>query len=75
MEPSKDIFKCHSSLDKQFLRFLIKLLKEENINAWLDEGELNTGDSLIQRITTAIDKTPYFSKSAPYAHNACKISM
>lgn len=45
------IFVSHSSLDKPFVKKLIKSLSTEKINCWLDENEINVGDDLSKIIT------------------------
>jgi len=53
------IFLSHSSKDKFFVRELAIRLKEYGIKVWLDEAELNIGDSLIQKIGQAIDEADF----------------
>lgn len=54
------IFLCHSSKDKFFVRELAERLNEVGIKVWIDEAELNVGDSLTQIIGNAINKCDYF---------------
>ncbi|MCK4295243.1 MAG: toll/interleukin-1 receptor domain-containing protein [Candidatus Marinimicrobia bacterium] len=54
------IFLSHSSKDKFFVRELAERLNEVGIKVWIDEAELNVGDSLTQMIGNAIDKCDYF---------------
>jgi len=49
------IFISYSHLDKDFVTELASSLVKSNANVWVDEWELNVGDSLIDRIQTAIE--------------------
>ncbi len=51
------LFLCHSSKDKKFVRQLATDLNELDVLVWLDEWELQVGDSLHGCIGTAIDKS------------------
>ena len=53
------VFLSYSSADKLFVRKLTQRLCEEGIAIWLDERQLEVGDSLIERIAEAIDKIDY----------------
>ena len=44
------VFFCHAHEDKVFVRELAKRLREKGIDAWLDEWELQPGDSLRRKI-------------------------
>jgi hypothetical protein len=52
-------FLCHSTKDKPFVRRLARRLKLEGVTVWLDEAEINVGDSLTEKIGSAIDKTDF----------------
>jgi hypothetical protein len=54
------IFVSHSSSDKSFVRKLAVDLLHEGLPVWLDEWELEIGDSLIQRIYDGIDGGSHF---------------
>jgi hypothetical protein len=58
-ENSKSIFMSHSSKDKFFVRTLAEHLEKSGINVWLDEAEINIGDSLTEKIGEAIESTDY----------------
>lgn len=58
-EYSKSIFMSHSSKDKFFVRTLAQHLRGSGINVWLDEAEINIGDSLTEKIGEAIENTDY----------------
>lgn len=53
------IFLSHSSIDKDFVRSLKSNLEKEGIDVWLDEAELEVGDSLVEKIAKAIFKVKY----------------
>ena len=48
------VFLSHNSKDKPFVRKLAARLGDEGIVVWLDEAVLNIGDSLIDKISEAI---------------------
>ena len=54
-----DIFLCHSSKDKDFVRKLAGDLLELSVVAWFDEWELEPGDSLFDCIGKALEKSVY----------------
>jgi hypothetical protein len=56
---SKSIFMSHSSRDKFFVRTLAEHLINYGINVWIDEAEINIGDSLTEKIGKAIESTDY----------------
>lgn len=53
------VFLAHSSRDKRFVRNLSDRLKQRNLHVWVDEAELNIGESLVGKIFTAIDTADY----------------
>jgi len=53
------VFLSHNSKDKSWVRKLATRLTADGIVAWLDEAELNIGDSLIDKISAAIDEMKY----------------
>lgn len=55
------IFLCHSSKDKFFVRELAGKLSAAGVRVWLDEAEINIGDSLTAKIGQAIDQMNYFA--------------
>lgn len=55
----KSIFMSHSSKDKFFVRTLTEHLRGYGIKVWLDEAEINIGDSLTERIGEAIENTDF----------------
>ena len=60
MEANKpDLFLCHSSADKRFVRQLANDLSTLDVNPWFDEWELAPGDSLHESIGAALEKSAY----------------
>lgn len=55
-----EIFLCHSSKDKFFVRMLAARLRERGVRVWLDEAEMRVGDSLTARLGSAIQTAEYF---------------
>jgi hypothetical protein len=55
------VFLSHSHPDKPFVRQLAADLNAFGVQVWLDEAEINVGDSLIEKISTAIDNVDYLA--------------
>ena len=53
------IFLSHSHKDKSFSKKLANDLSKLEIRVWLDEAEINIGDSLIEKISSGIDEMEY----------------
>jgi hypothetical protein len=53
------IFLSHNHRDKSFVRVLAQDLSAMGIRVWLDEAELKVGDSLITKVSEAIDEMTY----------------
>ena len=53
------VFLSHSHKDKPFARKLCERLKAHGIRTWLDEAEMQIGDSLISKIESAIRESAY----------------
>ncbi|MGA7563784.1 MAG: toll/interleukin-1 receptor domain-containing protein [Desulfobaccales bacterium] len=56
---TKSIFLSHSSKDKFFVRTLADHLRKYGIKVWIDEAEINIGDSMTDKIGQAIETTDY----------------
>jgi hypothetical protein len=59
MGKPKSIFLSHSSKDKFFVRELGERLNEFDVDVWIDEAEINIGDSLQEKIGSAIENSDY----------------
>lgn len=53
------IFLSHNHSDKPFVRELASYLKQSGIEAWVDEAEIKIGDSLIDKVGTAIKENAF----------------
>lgn len=53
------VFLSHNSNDKPFVRKLAKDLQEKGHVVWIDEAEINIGDSLVEKIREGLDKVDY----------------
>lgn len=56
LSPLGKVFVSHSSLDKRFVRRLVKRLADEGFETWLDEKELRAGDALGAEIAKALSQ-------------------
>jgi len=54
-----NVFLSHSSKNNRFAKRLAFDLMRHNIDVWIDEAELQIGDSLIEKIGDAIDEVDY----------------
>jgi hypothetical protein len=53
------IFLSHSSKDKFFARKIAQELQAHGVRVWIDEAEINVGDSLTEKIGSAIHETEF----------------
>jgi TIR domain len=53
-EPSYRLFICHASEDKHEARKIARSLKGLEADVWLDEWEIQVGDSIVQKINEAL---------------------
>lgn len=53
------IFLSHSHTDKPFARRLATDLRKAGHGVWIDEAEINIGDSLIEKIRNGLDQVDY----------------
>jgi len=54
-----NVFLSHSHSDKPFARRLAKELEAAGHGVWIDEAEIDIGDSLIEKIRNGIDQVDY----------------
>jgi hypothetical protein len=55
----RSVFLSHSHADKEFVKKLANDLSQKGIRVWRDEAEMKVGDSLLDKISEAIDETDY----------------
>jgi hypothetical protein len=55
------VFLSHSSKDKTSVRRLAYDLRERGIEVWLDEWQINVGDSISQKIEMGIDESGFIA--------------
>ncbi len=53
------VFLSHNSKDKPWVRLLAQRLISDGVVVWLDEAELNIGDSLIEKIASGIKEMKF----------------
>jgi len=53
------VFISHSSTDKKFVRTLKDCLIENSINTWVDEDQLELGDSLLTKLEEALNESSH----------------
>ncbi len=58
-EQTHDVFVCHASEDKTFVRDLCQELKNRKLRVWFDEFELTPGDSLRGSIDRGLRSSKY----------------
>lgn len=59
--PKKTLFICYSHDDIDFVNRLFKDLKQFGTNIWIDSREIQLGDTLLNVISDAIQKTEFFA--------------
>ncbi|AOT10347.1 toll/interleukin-1 receptor domain-containing protein [Pseudoalteromonas luteoviolacea] len=76
------VFLSHNHKDKKFVRRLARDIECHGIRVWLDEAEMNIGDSLVQKIREGIDNVDYFavvlsnnSINAPWVKNELDVAI
>jgi len=57
----KSIFISHNWKDKAFAKRLANDLKIRGVHVWIDEGEIQIGDSLIEKIREGIDQMDFLA--------------
>jgi cold shock CspA family protein len=59
MEPMISVFVSYAHADKPVARALVRALTSYGLRVWIDEGELLVGDSIIERISKALDEVHF----------------
>lgn len=78
----KRVFLSHNHADKPFVRKLATDLENHGVKCWLDEIDIEIGDSLIKKIREGIDNADFFaiilspnSITAPWVVNELDVAM
>jgi hypothetical protein len=53
------VFLSHNSKDKPWVRKLAQRLVNDGVKVWIDEAEINIGDSLIEKISSGIQEMKF----------------
>jgi hypothetical protein len=59
--PTGSVFLSHSHADNAFCRKLANDLRRSGVKVWLDEAEMQVGDSLIEKIFPAINEMQFLA--------------
>ena len=59
LDKMPSIFLSHNTKDKFFVRELADRLSKLGVKVWIDEAEIKVGDSLTEKIGSAIEKTDF----------------
>lgn len=54
------VFISHSSKDHDFTMLLAEKMKKDFIDVWVDDWELQAGDSIVQKVDEGISKSSFF---------------
>jgi hypothetical protein len=80
--PQRQVFLSHSHKDRRFTQSLAKSLQQRGIGVWLDEAEIRIGESLIEKLRSAIDKVDFVvaiistaSVESPWVRKELDIAM
>jgi hypothetical protein len=76
------VFLSHNHIDKPFARRLAERLKAHGVKVWLDEAEMQVGDSLVSKIESAIRECTYLgvilsphSVSSPWVQREVNMAL
>ena len=76
------IFLSYSHSDKAIAQEIARGLAARNVRVWIDEGELRVGDSIIERISEALDEVHFVvalvspnSISSPWCKKELSLAM
>ena len=69
------IFLSHTSIDKPFVRKLAADLRNSGHTVWIDEAEINIGDSLVDKIREALDSVDFVVVVFYFAKIICFVSI
>jgi hypothetical protein len=54
LEVESEVFLCHSSADKGYVRMVHDDLKNLGLSCWLDENKIKVGDSIVSKINEGL---------------------
>jgi len=57
--PGSTLFLSHNAKDKPFVRRLAAALEERGFRCWIDESEIRFGDSLVRKVSDAIERIDF----------------
>jgi hypothetical protein len=57
--PDARAFICHASEDKPVVRRLAEFIEQQGVGVWLDEREINVGDSIVQKVSEALENVSH----------------
>ncbi|WP_027519683.1 toll/interleukin-1 receptor domain-containing protein [Bradyrhizobium sp. WSM1417] len=57
LDTETEIFLCHSSVDKGWVRMVHDDLKNLGVSCWLDENKIKVGDSIVSKINEGLGKS------------------
>jgi hypothetical protein len=58
---AKSVFLSYSKSDKEFVRVLARDLEAAGVRVWFDEGQIQVGDSLVDKIGQAITEVDFLA--------------
>ncbi len=56
---AKKVFICHNSNDHDFVLVLAQKLRDDQIEVWIDDWDLEIGDSIIQKINEGLSSSDF----------------
>jgi hypothetical protein len=76
------IFLSHNAADKPFVNRLARDLENQGVRCWIDEAEINIGESLIEKIRDGIDNVDFVatvlsinSVNSPWVQHEIDVAM
>ncbi len=80
--PVASVFISYSHADKPLAKTLANGLGERDFRVWVDEGEIRVGDSLVDKVTDAIDRVDFVvaivseaSVASPWCQKELSLAM
>ena len=60
MKMPNKVFICHSSQDHEFVIKLAEKLKNDSVDVWIDDWEIQIGDSITEKINEGLEDSSFF---------------